>query len=175
MKTFKQSNKYIVLLIIATVFAVAINTFIIVQSCLNANQSTDAASPIVNICKAIVNAFHKDAINDNNIGTFTHVIRKLFGHFGLYAFSGLLTSWALYMWIKPLTLFKPYIYLISTLSFGFLFSLLTELIQLFTPGRSGEFSDSLIDFFGYITGTLIILIVLFVLFKKATDKEDSNE
>ena len=175
MNTFKQSRRYLIVLIIATVLALAVNTFIVVQSCLNANQSTEAASPIVDMWKAIVNAFHKDAINEDNIGTFTHVIRKLFGHYGLYAISGILSSWALYMWIKPLRWFKPYIYLIITLSFGFLFSLLTEFIQIFTPGRSGEFTDALIDYFGYITGALIILIILFIIFKKRTKCEISDE
>ena len=170
MNTFIQGKKYLVFLIIATVLALAINIFIVVQSCLNANQSTESSGLVVNLFKAIINTFSKDAINDGNIDTFTHVIRKLVGHFGLYACSGLLTSWALYMWIEPLDWFKPYIYLIIDLSFGFLFSLLTEIIQLFTPGRSGEFTDSLIDFSGYLLGTLIILLILFFLFEQRNKK-----
>ena len=170
MNTFKQGKKYLVFLIIATVLALAINIFIVVHSCLNAYESTKAASPIVTLFKDFINLFHKDAINENNIDTFTLVIRKLVGHFGLYTCSGLLTSWALYMWIKPSDWFKPYIYLIIDLSFGFLFSLLTEFIQLFTPGRSGEFTDSLIDFSGYLVGTLIMLLILFILFKQRNKK-----
>ena len=166
METLKQNRKYLTYLIVVSVLALAVNVFIIVQSCLNGNQSTNVASPIVDMCKAIVNLFSKDAINDSNIDAFTLVIRKLFGHFGLYALSGLLTSSALLMWIKPLKWFKYYLFLIIDLSFGLLFSLFTELIQLFTPGRSGQILDSLIDFGGYIFGTLIILLMLYLAIRK---------
>ena len=115
----------------------------------------------------------EDAINDSNIDTFTLVVRKLVGHFGLYAFSGGLSSWAIYMWIKPLRWYKPYIYVLISVIFGFLFSGLTELIQLFIPGRSGQFTDVLIDFGGYIIGTLILLTILFIIFKKK-NKVESN-
>ena len=174
MNTFKQSRRYLIVLIIATVLALAVNIFIIVQSCLNGNQSTGAAHPVVTICKNFVNLLHKDAINDGNIDTFTFVIRKLFGHFGLYAFSGGLTSWALYMWIKPLRWFEPYIYVIISSIFGFLFSGLTELIQLFTPGRSGQFTDVLIDFSGYLFGLFIVLLVLFFIYKSQNKIQTSD-
>ena len=52
--------------------------------------------------------------------------------------------------------------------------LITELIQLNMPGRSGELLDVLIDFSGYIFGFLIILLIVFLILKHQKKKEAVN-
>ena len=175
MKTFEKEKKYLTFLGIATTLALALNIFIIVNACLNGEQSTGAANPIVEASKAVVNTFSPNAVNETNINDFTILIRKLFGHFGLFAVDALLTGWALFMWIKPLSWYKSYRFLYISLSYGAFLAALTEIIQVFIPGRSGQFTDSLIDFGGYIIGLLILNIILFFIFKKQNkDKNNSG-
>ena len=171
MNIFKENKRYFIAVIILTSLAVIINAFIIVQSCLNGARSTESSGFVVNLLKSIINGISPNAINDGNIETFSGVIRKLVGHFGLFLVSGLLTSSALYLWIKELSWYKNYLFLCISLGFGFVLAGLTEIIQLFVPNRSGEFTDVLIDFSGYILGLGIIVLVAFLVYRHNKNKE----
>ena len=175
MNIFKENKRYLIATIILTTFAVLINAFIILQASLNGSMSTESSGRVVTLLKNIINSLSENAINDSNIGDFTYFVRKLVGHFGLFAVSGLFTSWSFYLWIKPQTWYKPYRCIYMSLGFGFSLALLTELIQLFVPGRSGEFTDSLIDFFGYILTTGIIVLIALVQYKKEHHIENEED
>lgn len=165
---------HIVLTIIVFALSIAMNAFIIVQSCLYSAMSTSSSGLAVNILKAIINAFHNNAINEDNIGTFTYVIRKLIGHFGFFTISGLLTSWAIYLLSYYLKKYKHYMGIIFSLCFGLFLAGLTELIQSFIPDRSGQISDVLIDFGGYILGMGIIILIVFILLHHQRNKENEK-
>lgn len=162
----KQNKRYLVASIIVVVLAVVVNAFIVAQSCLNGMRSTESSSLVVNLLKGIINGIKPDTINEGNIDTFTHVVRKLVGHFGLFVFSGIFTSWSLYLWVHFRSWYNHYKGLFITLIFGLSLAALTELIQLTVPNRSGQISDVFIDFAGYIVGTGIIVLAVFIIYKK---------
>ena len=135
--------------------ATLLNAFIILNSCMNGNQSSMESGRVTNIIKNIINFFIHNAINDSNYETFHGVIRKLVGHFGLFLLDGLIVSWDIHFLIQK----KWWIKLIITLSFGLLIAILTEVIQLAVPGRAGSALDILIDYSGYIIGAGIILLI----------------
>ena len=162
----KKNKKELILFIIVTALAVLINGYIIMHSCFNASMSSSSSGRVVNLLKAIINVFHKDTINENNIGTFSHIVRKLIGHFGLFAVSGLFTTWFLYLLLKKHPLFRVDAFPFATLFIGLFLASLTEFIQLFVPGRSGESKDVLIDFLGYCLGFLIIFIIVLIIRRK---------
>lgn len=169
----KVSKTYLVWTIIISVLAIAINVFIIVHSCLDASQSTEASSGIVNLLENIVNTIAPGTVTAENYGSFTNIVRKLFGHFGLFAVSGLLSSLAIYLAFNPMKWSKYYLLIIMSLGFGLLMGITTELIQLNVPGRSGEFRDVLIDFSGYLLGFLIILLILFLIIRNNNKKHQA--
>ena len=92
-----KNKRYLIATIIVGCLAIGINLFIILQSCLNGDRSTESSGFVVELFKSLINIFSKNAINENNICTFTQVIRKLIGHFGLFAVDGLISSWAIYL------------------------------------------------------------------------------
>ena len=53
---------------------------------------------------------------------------------------------------------KKYIFMILSLVVGFLIASCTEIIQIYIPGRVGAFKDVLIDFTGYVVGTIFIFV-----------------
>ena len=167
-----KNKKHFIWTIVIAAIALAINTFIIVQSCLNGNQSTQSSGIVVTVFKSVINFFHKDAINESNIGTLTHVTRKLVGHYGLFVFSGLSSSLAIHFASYYLKNYKWWYGLIFSLFFGLCLAGVTELIQSFIPSRSGEVVDVLIDYSGYVTGTGIIVLILFLITKKHKPKEN---
>ena len=172
--SMKVSKTYLVWTIIVSVLAIAINIFIIVHSCLNASQSTEASSGVADLIKNIVNTIVPGTITPENYGSFTNVIRKLIGHFGLFAVSGLLSSLAIYLVFNPMKWSKYYLLIIMSLGFGLLMGITTELIQLNVPGRSGEFRDVLIDFSGYLLGFLIIFLILFLVIRHINKKQSKD-
>ena len=168
----KVSKKYLIFDIIIGVLALAINAYIIMHSCFDASKSTNAAQPLVDVVEQTVEAVTGDpnTINSSNYNDFVTFVRKAFGHFGLFFISGLLTSLAVYLIFNPFKWSKYWMLITFALVFGFGVAAITETIQLNVPGRSGEFTDVLIDFSGYVTGFLIILLVLFLVIRKQNKK-----
>ena len=162
----KLSKKYWFFTILAIILAVAINGYIIMHSCLDAIESTKASQGVVEVAEEVVNTVSPNTVTEENYDSFATFIRKAFGHFGLFAASGLLTSLALYLSLSPYSWCKHYMNFMFSLALGLFMGILTEMIQLSVPGRSGEAVDVLIDFSGYIVGTLIIGLILFSVIKK---------
>lgn len=158
-------------MILSIVLAIAINAYIIMHSCLDAIESTKASQGVVEVAEDVVNTVRPNTVTPDNHESFAVFIRKAFGHFGLFAVSGLLTSLALYLSLSPYSWCKHYMNTMFALVFGLFMGILTEMIQLSVPGRSGEAVDVLIDFSGYIVGTLIIGLILFSVIKKLRKNE----
>ena len=59
---------------------------------------------------------------------------------------------------------------IKTIGLGMLIASLDEFIQLFSPGRSSQFSDILIDTVGVIIGILVVKLVYYMGDKRSTFK-----
>jgi len=94
-----------------------------------------------------------------------HVLRKL-AHFAEFAVLGVLAALTAAFWLKlqrlrssdnaPVKLFPAVLILAA---FGVLCPVIDELLQLFSPGRSTEFLDMLIDFGGFALGALVVAAV----------------
>ena len=166
----KLSKKYWFFTILAIILAVAINGYIIMHSCLDATESTKASAGVVDFLEGIINGIKPGAINDSNYGAFATFIRKAFGHFGLFAVSGVLSSLAFYLSLSPYSWCKHFMNVFFSLVFGLFIGILTEMIQLSVPGRSGEAVDVLIDFSGYLLGTLLLGLILFLVIRKMRKK-----
>ena len=153
-------------MILSIILAIAINGYIIMHSCLDAIESTKASQGVVEVAEEIVNTVRPETITPENHDSFATFIRKAFGHFGLFAVSGVLSSLALYLSLSPFDWSKAYMNVMFSLAFGLMMGILTELIQLSVPGRSGEITDVLIDFSGYLVGTLLLGLILFLVIRK---------
>ncbi len=166
------SKKYWIWTIIVVILALAINAYIIMHSCLDAIESSKQSQGVVEVVEEVVNTISPGTITADNHDSFASFIRKAFGHFGLFAISGLLSSLAIYLLLNPFKWSKYWQLIIIALAFGLMIGVITELIQLNVPGRSGEFRDVLIDFSGYLLGFLLILLILFII-KKHNKKEQT--
>ena len=136
------------------------------HACLDAAKSAEASKGVVEVSEEVVNTIAPGTITPENHVSFALFIRKAFGHFGLFFISGLLTPLAAFLVINPIQGSKHPITVAIGLLIGLLFSVVTETIQLFVEGRSGEFTDILIDFSGYLLGALIVGLILFLVLRK---------
>ena len=149
--------------------AIAINVFIIVSSCLPGSQSTQESGWLVTTSANIINGIKADTINDGNIGAYTGFVRKFVGHFSLFFISGIFTTLAVkYLYYDNNDNYRLFI-VFSCIS-GIFLANLTEFIQFFIPGRSGEVADIRIDSLGYLLASLITLLVIYLLIKNRKKK-----
>ena len=159
---------------IIIVLAIIVNVFIIVSSCLPADPSTEESGWIINLAKSFINFFKADTINESNIGPFSSFIRKFVGHFSLFAVSSIFTTLSI-KFIYYDNRKRFWIFVLYSAIFGLSLALLTELIQLFVPGRSGEIRDVLIDFSGYLLALIIIGLIIFLKNKKISNVENEDK
>ena len=156
-------------------FALAINVFILINSFITGDASTAESNAVISTAVNVINNISPGTVSSNNFESFVRFIRKLFGHFGLFAISGLLTTWALYFFLKDGK--HGHFLDISGISFldGLVVAWLSELIQLFIPGRSGSSVDVLIDLLGYLIGVLLVILILFLAKKPIFPKYKQEE
>ena len=98
-----------------------------------------------------------------NIWTLNRIIRKL-AHLTEYTILGGVLYAILRRYIEYGTVFK-------TIGLGMAIAILDELIQIFSPGRSSQFSDVVIDTIGVVIGILLIKLAYSIGQKKCIYKK----
>ena len=93
-----------------------------------------------------------------------HIVRKL-AHFSIYTLLGFLASFT----VGRRRLFSRKS--LGVIVFCFLYAGSDEIHQLFVPGRSGMFTDVLIDTGGAVTGMLVSMLLMFIIGKIARPSE----
>ena len=127
--------------------------FIFIMSNTNGNDSSSQSNFFANIILQFINIDKE---------TLTFLIRKL-AHMSEYAILALFTYYALIKIAFNKRIIFQIIFLIS-----FLYACSDEFHQLFISGRSGQFTDVLID----STGCLIMLLFLYLWQKKKNESND---
>ena len=155
-------KKYTILKWIVFGLAVAINLFIIINALINGEASAQESNKVAHTTADIINEVKPETITKENFPSFALAIRKLFGHYGLFVVSGLLSSWSFYLFLKD-TKVGYFLYQIGfTLLFGFVIAAISEFAQMFVEGRYGTWKDVGIDFLGYFTGFSLIFLILLI-------------
>lgn len=131
-------------------------SFIFIQSLLPGDVSSNQSGFIVDIFYPFIQRL---GIN-MDVDTFSFWIRKL-AHFTEYFILGVL----LFMTYQHR--FQTKMLLVIIFLQGLITASIDETIQLFTPNRSGEIRDVLIDVSGVMMATIVLLIITFSYKRKA--------
>ncbi len=142
--------------------AIAINVFILVNGFLNGEASTKESDGFSKAAADVINSVSEDTITKENFPAFAGFNRKLFGHFLLFVCSGLASTFAIHDLISHPKFEKSYFILVFSVGFGVVMAVASELAQLTTDGRAFSGIDILIDSGGYLLGSLVIFLCLFV-------------
>ena len=97
-----------------------------------------------------------------NIWTLNRIVRKL-AHLTEFTILGGVLYAILRRYINYGTVLK-------TTGLGMAIAILDEFIQRFSPGRSSQFSDILIDTVGVVIGILVVKLVYNIRYKRSTYK-----
>lgn len=101
----------------------------------------------------------QDYIQD--LSKFFYQVRKGLGHFSAFLILGIFSTltWLLFMRKWKMFLSVPINYIS-----GLGIAALTELIQYYVPGRSGVFSDVMLDFEGFIVSATFITAIFILIY-----------
>ena len=152
--------------------AIAINLFIIINAFINGEVSAKESNSIAHTTADVINTVKPETITPQNFDRFAFDLRKVVGHFGLFAVSGLFSSWATYLFSKDTKVGYFLTQGIMDLSFGFLMAILSEFVQIFVDGRTGAWADVGIDFAGFFLGFLLIFLIFLLRKSKIFKKEN---
>lgn len=99
------------------------------------------------------------------IGPFAQVYIRKMAHVTLYFFLGLGMNLVIYIIIKDRILTRHIVLnrifgILLALFLCFLYACSDELHQIFVLGRTGKFSDVMVDMYGVLPGTILFLILL---------------
>ena len=172
---FNKNRKFLVVSIIFTVLSISLNAFIIYQACLRGAESSSWSDKISESVAEVINTVAPNTITEQNMPDFSSFIRKAIGHFGLFGLDAIITTLAVYFSICETKFYKHYWGIAISSGIGIFVAILTEVIQAFVPGRSGEPTDSMIDSAGYLIGVLAVylIIILVLRHRKKTSKQEA--
>jgi len=165
-----MSKKRLVVRWVIFSLAVLLNVFIIVNSCIPGAESSKESYQFTNAVKEVVNGIKPNTVTQANFNDFHALCRKLFGHFSLFLVDGVFSSIAILDLIKNKKCDTRLWRILIPLLFGLLIASLTEIIQIFVPGRAGLITDILIDFAGFLVGAFIIILIRFLINRKHSKK-----
>lgn len=165
------SKKYKIIRLICLIIFIISCVILIIEA---ATPGTDSASKSNAVSDAIASVINNvsEAVSKKpsitNMDEFRGFIRKAVGHYGAFLFMSIFATLTglLYYVRKEWKIF--WIKVIIIIGYGLLFAVITELIQLYVPGRAGNFKDVFIDFSGYMTSCSIIVIIFFIIYYKKT-------
>ncbi len=155
-----MNNKTLILKrVILTVLTVSAIGFIFYNSSLNADDSTVQSTGVLEFINNLLSSLNIDiALGDK-------LVRKC-AHFVEYFLLGTLLYFTVESYAEK---FKYRI--VVTCGVGFVTACIDEFIQLFSQGRSAQFSDVILDFIGVCTAVFILYLIFKCASKRKTDKE----
>ena len=153
---------------------IAINVFIIYQSCLPAKSSKEWSEVVVVVIQDISGGSVTPSTKVSGDLTFSEFIRKAIGHFTLFGLNGVITFFYFYFLNMERKFKRSWLYLVLTASVGILIASITEIIQLSIPGRAGDVIDVLLDVAGFIVAASICYLIIYLINKNRKKKEEER-
>lgn len=119
----------------------------------NSDKSQEQSSVVTDTVIDVITTFDEDwNYQYDNVHS---VVRKLFGHYGYSLMMGVLGFLTLYFFkIRLKNIF------IINLILGLFISSIAELFQMIPEGRGPSYVDVLINYSGYISGLLLIFLII---------------
>ena len=133
--------------VLSIFFILVITCSIFGFSSQDANKSSSVSGRVAKSLIEIQPKKEKDSL----IEKYQHPVRK-FAHFTIYTLLGM--SIAMCMCTYDMNNKKR---ILITIIAGALYAISDEIHQMFIPGRSGQVTDVLLDTFGVVIGSLIVI------------------
>jgi len=165
MKTLSSGKYRILLGCLLLIMTLVWTAFIFLQSANNGETSSAASNKIVVTITKVTKAV---GINITDTGSLSHYIRKS-AHFLEFGILGAL----IFLTVKVYKV-KTFVFSIVPIGYSFVVASTDEYIQRFSPGRSCQISDVLIDVLGASFFILVLLAIIFISQKRKAKALSKN-
>ena len=159
-----MSKKRLILGIIFTTLYVITIAMIVKYSFENGTKSIESSSGVTDVVGSVVETIAPDKV-DTKKPEFASLIRKLFGHFGLFAANCLFGMLGLYLLLS-----KKWLHIIIVSTIGIILSIVTEYFQILAGDRRFSVTDMLINAGGCLLGLILGYAVLLIYNKISSKK-----
>ena len=155
----KNKIKYLFLILYIVMIGI-----IFYSSLENSSKSSKESSTVTNeIIEVVEVVTNEKVILDYD--TTHYYVRKVIGHFGSFVLCSIFGLLCFYFFIL-----NKYKATLISVTVGIIIAIIAELLQLTSSGRSCEVKDMLIDYSGYLTGTIISFLIILLIRKKQNKK-----
>lgn len=161
-----MSKKRLIFGIICIIVYIVTIIMLVYYSMESGDKSIESSSGITNVVGGVVDTIVPDKV-DTKRPEFASLIRKLFGHFGLFTvncFFGLLGFYLLCS--------KKWLNLVIVLPVGMALAVITEVLQLHAGGRNYSVRDMFINSGGCLFGLCIAYLFIYIYNRKNNKKSN---
>lgn len=144
--------------VLLCVLTIAMISFIFINSSLDADSSTVHSTGVREFINSLLNSLNIPIV-------FSEYFVRKCAHFAEYFVLGTLLFYTIKSFISKLDL-----RIAVAPMCGLFVAIIDEIIQLFSAGRSGQFTDVLLDFSAVITAFIIFFIISFLRAKRIMKK-----
>lgn len=159
----KKKIKYVFLILYVLIICL-----ILMSSLKDGKKSSEESSAVTDVIVDTVETVTNEEVKLDYDKTHFYV-RKVIGHFGSFFICSIFGLLCYYFF-----LLKEKNALIISVCSGAVIAVASELLQLLSIGRYCEITDMIIDYSGYICGSLIVILIIYLVNKKKL-KQMSNE
>ena len=161
--------KYRIYQAILLILYIGLMVFFIIMCKESGNKSSESSQKVATVTANLINTVSGKDVVSSNSESFQRFVRKFIGHFSFFVVLG---SVSILFWLS-ITEIKRFIRIIIHYSIGILFAIVSEfLLEGTTKGRGPSWSDVMLDSFGFIIlSTIIVLIYYFIYLKSKNSKK----
>lgn len=159
---------FVILAIIFVIIHLFLTLYIMRASTDTGEESSALSEKVTEEVIEVIETVDKNFTYD--FDTVHHFVRKAIGHFGLFMLNAISLMLALIFVGFAL----KYAFL-TNIGMGLVYAILSELIQLTRDGRACEIKDIFIDYFGCITGVLIVSLIVVLIYHRKFKREKCEQ
>ena len=145
---------------------IALMVFFVCKCLENGADSTESSQRVADATATVINGVAGSGTVDSQSESFHSWVRKFIGHYSYFVLLGSVST-LFYLSLRKKV--KDYLLLTISFSVGFIFAVISEfLLEAKTLGRTGSWSDVGIDYLGFITLSIVIVFIYYLIkFKKS--------
>ncbi len=112
------------------------------------------------------------AMEGERFDNINYIVRKAIGHFGSFCLTAVFGVLTCFFFLKKKIPF--WVGMASSLVYGLLLAMLSELLQIFTSNRGPSWNDVGIDFFGYSVGFAVTFLIAFFIHRTLSKRRGAS-
>ena len=160
-----RSKLYIIHQVVLGVIYIAMIVFFIFKCLETGSESIESSRRVSDSIAEVINHTIGEGTIDKESVSFQTFIRKFIGHYSYFVFFGFIST---FLYLSFRKRFKAIILISISFTIAFLFAFISEFcLEGVTSGRGASINDVFIDFSGFCTSGLVIVLIYYIRYLKS--------